>query len=474
MKTGSLQPPSPLRYGGPREETAAVAPGRRYGAPRRRKRTEMERQTSVPSVSSCSKLPVRSSIASLAFALAWLAAALQGFGAEPVNSLTPPAATHYVLVTNVVVVTVTNYVITTNAVVSTNAFSAGRGAPTSALPNLNWVPPLDSFDWIQLNTGEWLKGRVKAMQDRQIEFFSEKLSDMTFDWKDIRQVRSPRTIDVLFVDGQKVSGSVMVTPEQVTVTPEPVTEGGAPPHVMPRDQLQSLTPGGARERDYWSLDLSLGLSLQAGNARSVQYNAQVGLQRRTPATRLSLDYIGNVSSINGAESANNNRLNTEFDLWLSRRFYLVLPAAEYYKDPFQNLAGRLTVGGGVGYDLIDRSRLEWNVTTGPAYQYAWFDSAEAGEPTEKGTAALTFSTRLKWDITSRIKWILEYRGQFTSKEVGETTHHTVGTLSIDLNKRLTLDVSGIWDRISSPKAGANGIEPKPDDFRLVVGLGMHF
>jgi hypothetical protein len=108
------------------------------------------------------------------------------------------------------------------------------------------------------------------------------------------------------------------------------------------------------------------------------------------------------------------------------------------------------------------------------YQYAWFDSAEPGEPTEKGTAALTFGSRLKWDITRRIKWILEYRGQFTSREVGETTHHAVGTLSIDLNKRLTLDVSGIWDRISNPKVGANGTQPQPDDFRLVVGLGVHF
>jgi hypothetical protein len=47
-------------------------------------------------------------------------------------------------------------------------------------------------------------------------------------------------------------------------------------------------------------------------------------------------------------------------------------------------------------------------------------------------------------------------------------------LSIDLNKRLTLDVSGIWDRISDPKVGANLVQPKPDDFRLVVGLGVHF
>ena len=390
-------------------------------------------------------------------------AAFPAIGAEPASFLQPVLTTNYVVVTNLVVVT--NYVTVSNAAPSLS--SLAFGLTNSWLPDLSWVPPQDSYDWIQLNTGEWLKGRIKAMQERQIEFFSEKLSDVTFDWKDIRQLRSSRTIDVLFVNGKKVSGPVTVTPEQVTV-------GGAPPYVLPRDELQSLTPGGAKERDYWSADLSAGLTLQAGNTRAIQYNAQVGLQRRTPATRLSLDYIGNFSSVNDIESANNHRVNTEFDVWLSRRFYLVLPSAEYYKDPFQNLAHRVTAGGGAGYDLIDRPNLEWNITTGPAYQHAWFDSAEPDEPTEKAAAALTFGSRFKWNITPRIKWILQYRGQYTSREVGETTHHGVSTLSVDLNKRLTLDLSGIWDRISDPKVGADGIRPKPDDFSLVVGLGVHF
>ena len=214
--------------------------------------------------------------------------------------------------------------------------------------------------------------------------------------------------------------------------------------------------------------------MQAGNIKAVQYNAQVDLQRRTSTTRLSLDYIGNISSVNGTDSANNHRVNSEFDFWLSQRFYLMLPSVEYYQDPFQNLAHRITVGGGVGYDLLDRPKLEWNITSGPAYHYAWFDSAEPGQPTEKGTAALTFGSRFKWDITSRVKWLMQYRGQYTSREVGETTHHAVSTLSVDLNKRLTLDVSGIWDRISDPKVGADGVKPKPDDFSLVVGLGVHF
>lgn len=370
-----------------------------------------------------------------------------------------------------VAVVTTNYVIVTNLVLVTNYIqsgdSAGGARTNNPLPDLNWVPPEDSFDWIQLKSGEWLKGRLKAMQDRELEFDSEELEILTFDWKDIRQVRSLRTFDVLFVNGQKASGPVTITPKQVTVA-------GEIPYAFTRDQLQGLTPGGAKERNLWSGKVSLGLTLRAGNTESVEYNAQASLQRRTPATRLSFDYIGNFSSVEGVQNANNSRVNAEFDLWLSRRLYLILPFAEYYKDPFQNLEYRLTGGAGFGYYLVDRPKLEWNITAGPAYQYSAFESVQPSEETTKSAAALAFSSRFDWDITRRIELILEYRGQYTSKEVGETTHHAVSTLSLELTKRFDLDVSFIWDRINNPKMGADGVQPQPDDFRLVVGLGLDF
>ncbi len=329
------------------------------------------------------------------------------------------------------------------------------------------IPQDDIYDWIQLKSGEWLKGRIKAMQDRELEFDSEELDDLIFDWKDIRQVRSPRMQDVLFVDKSQFSGPVTVTPESVTI-------GGPEPHTLPRDQLQSITPGGSKELSYWSGKFSLGLTLRAGNTESVEYQAQAHLQRRTPTTRLSLDYIGNLSSIDGVENANNNRVNSEFDLWLSRRFYLILPFAEYYSDPFQNLRHRVTLGVGVGYDLIARPTLEWNITAGPAYQASWFESVEVGEDDSTGSAAFAFGSRFDWDLTKRIELIVEYRGQFTSREVGETTHHFVTTFEFELTKHFDLDVSLTWDRVSSPKPDENGNIPKPDDARLVFGFGLDF
>lgn len=402
------------------------------------------------------------------------AASVSAAGQQP--AATPVLVTNRVVVTNLLVTMITNRLVTTNLVVTTNWPSAAppqrakarkRSKPAPTLPGLDWVPPADTFDWVQLKSGEWLKGRIRALQERELDFESEELEDQTFEWKDIRQLRSPRTIDVLFIDGQLISGPVIVTPTQVAV-------GVGTPLSRPRDQLQSLTPGGADELSYWSGKAAMGVTLRAGNTEQVEMNSTLHLERRTPSTRLSLDYLGNFGSVDRVENVNNHRANAEFDLWLSRRLYLFLPFFEYYRDPLQNLDKRLTGAVGVGYDLIARPDVEWNVYSGPAYQYAWFESSQPGEPTERGAAALIFGTRLEWDITRRVEWTLEYRGQYTSREVGETTHHAAGILSLDVTHRLDLDVSLIWDRISQPKVGADGIAPKPDDLRLVVGLGIDF
>lgn len=208
--------------------------------------------------------PFRRGAAARECAVIWLSLAVLGlrsWGAAPASSLRLVVTTNYIVVTNIVLVT--NYVVFPNTGLRMGEGSLGLERTHSVLPDLNWVPPKDSFDWIQLKSGEWLKGRVKAMQERQLEFYSEELKDQTFDWKDIRKLRTAHTQDVLFSGGERVSGPISVTPDQVTV-------GAGSPRVAPRGRLQSFTPGGVRERNYWSGKVSLGLNVRGGNTEQVE------------------------------------------------------------------------------------------------------------------------------------------------------------------------------------------------------------
>jgi len=325
----------------------------------------------------------------------------------------------------------------------------------------------DGFDWIQLKSGEWLKGELKAVQDKSVEFDSEELDLQTFDWDDVHQIILSRYCEVVFTDRSVASGTVRVTREEIVIQGEDDLR-------LPRSLVLGIVPGGNRELDYWSGKVSAGLTFRSGNTEQAEFNANAHLQRRTPSTRFALDYLGYLSSVGGEDTANSHRVNGIFDIWLSRRLFLRTPGVEYFRDPFSNIDYRLTAYLGIGYDIIDRPRVEWSVVLGPAYQYAQFESVQPGDDLHPGTAALVLNSRAEFELTRRIDLTLEYRGQLTSREVGETTHHGVATLETELTRALDLDVSLIWDRISQPKPNADGTTPVPDDFRLVLSLGLDF
>jgi hypothetical protein len=335
------------------------------------------------------------------------------------------------------------------------------------LPDLSWLPPEDGFDWIQLKSGEWLKGEFKGMQERRLDFDSSELDIQQFEWEKIRQVRTAGEVEIRLVDGEIFSGRVLITPTEVRT----LDSSG---HVWPREQLQSLTRVGKNERSYWSGDVSAGLTLRGGTVTETDFNGDMHLQRRTAQTRTSLDYTANYSKARDVVNDDNWRLSVRLDKFLTDRFYIVLPGAEYFSDPMQNIGDRTTVGAGVAYDLAQNSKLEWTVIGGPAYQWLRYTSPPVGEPDRREGVALGISSRLEWDITKDIEWATEYKGQFASKSSGSTTHHVSTKLSIDLTKRLDLDVSLIWDRTVNFPLTSTGAEPPADDYRMVVALAFEF
>jgi hypothetical protein len=70
--------------------------------------------------------------------------------------------------------------------------------------------------------------------------------------------------------------------------------------------------------------------------------------------------------------------------------------------------------------------------------------------------------------------IFDYRAQYTRPEDGETTHHTVTTLSIEMTKRFDLDLSLVWDRVEHPETLDDGTTPEKDDYYMIASLALDF
>ena len=358
----------------------------------------------------------------------------------------------------------------TNAPTAPTVVSTNKSIPTAAT-NLLWVPPVvghDGADWVQLKSGEWLRGQLKYIQDKEVQFDSDELDEQTLKLKDVRQVYTARRMYTQFESEKPVLGNVVVSNDIVMVSgPEAVSQ--------PLELLTGITPsGGKTGMRNWSGNAVAGVSMQSGNNKQTTVNTSAELARRTPNTTFLLDYLGNYSEANGVENANNYRVNLSYDVRLNRNWFVRPVQFEYYRDPPANIAYRLTGGVSAGYYIFDRNDLEWTVSAGPAFQYTEFSTVEPGQPDTASTPAGVFVSNFKYDLTSRLTFIQALQCTVTKREAGQYTHHAVTTLEFEIKRHLNLDVSFIWDYLQNPQARSDSAIPEKSDYYLTVGLGMRF
>src|SRR5262249_34356365 len=145
----------------------------------------------------------------------------------------------------------------------TNLVAAASKAPPTNVTNKWWRPPpvgIDGADWIQLISGEWLRGELKYVQDKKVEFDSDELKDLTLDLKDVTQIYPFKPMYTKFERGEQLFGTVSLSNNLVRVTGPEQAE-------LSRAQLTGITPGGKREINFWSGKLSINANYQSGNTK---------------------------------------------------------------------------------------------------------------------------------------------------------------------------------------------------------------
>ena len=357
----------------------------------------------------------------------------------------------------------------------TNAASVVSLAVPDALTNVAlWKPPvvgLDGADWVQMKSGEWLRGQMKYIQNKKVEFDSDEMDQQTLDLKDVSQVYPAAPVFTQFKGLSPVYGITIISNNLVMVD-------GQEPLSLPRSQLIGVTPSGGRTgiRD-WSGYFNASLSFQSGNNSQTLVNISAELARRTPNTTLIFDYLGNYGQVNNTVNADNDRFNVTHDIRLARKYSnwtVRLVQSEWYHDPLANISYRLTYNVGVGYYIFDRTGLKWIVSGGPGYQYTRFDTVEPGQTDHATTPVGVLQSNFKIDISDRLTLIQKWQSYFVSQESGQYTHHTETTLEFEIKRHLDLDVSYIWDFTLYPQGKSDGTTPLKSDNYLTVGLGVRF
>ena len=158
--------------------------------------------------------------------------------------------------------------------------------------------------------------------------------------------------------------------------------------------------------NYWSGKISVGANFSEGNTEQIQYNAKATIRRRTSATRLIVDYLGNLTETDSDKTVNNDRIQGYFDIFQTKKYFFRPVFGEYFRDPIKNIKYRLTLGTGMGYHIIDTPKTDWEIAGGPAYRPLDLTVLSPERDSSESTPALMAGTNFDTELTEDIRFYI--------------------------------------------------------------------
>jgi len=323
-------------------------------------------------------------------------------------------------------------------------------------------------DWVETKSGEWFRGKIKGCYNEKLEFDSDEVGVYTFDFDDIKVIKSYQILSVNIENLASISGIVRLNGDKLTIIQ------GDKKYVFPKSQIVSFAPDAKLERNLWSGEITFNFDIRSGNIHQADYAAQFNLKRRTATSILVFDYLGRISSKDGEEIANDHRVNEKYDRYLTRYFFWTPVFSEYYTDKYKNIKDQVTLGLGVGYTIIDTKDTQWSVSGGPASIYTRYYTVEAGKSTSDYSPALELSTKFERALSKITDFTYNSKFTFSDKSAGYYKHHMLFLFENELLSWLDLDVTGIWDYVNKPTESSSGAVPKKNDYQLLLGFSVEF
>lgn len=342
------------------------------------------------------------------------------------------------------------------------------------------VPPAKKFDWMELKSGEWLKGEFIEIFSGDVVFDSDEMGVLTFDIDDVKLIVTKGTATVSIEDQyEPVEGKILFEDGKLNINKE---DGSV--ITIESMQIASAAGGEDKESSYWSANIMLGLDAMSGNTQQVTATIQAHTQRRSSDTRMIADYLSTYTKVDGnITTANSNRFSTSFDIYQTAHFFWRPAYAEYFRDPFRNIDQRYTYALGVGYDILYTPSVNWSVSTGPGYQHENYTNPVLNRTADNnfsnfGTPIIYLNTNFDYEIVKDVDFLITYSMYYQTHDEGTYIHHAIAALNTEFINDLVFNISFIWDRTESPQSFINdaGVKETPakDDFKSVLSLGYSY
>ena len=317
-------------------------------------------------------------------------------------------------------------------------------------------------DEVVFKNGVHLTGKILSLEGGKLQVKSAVAGAVTVDVKDIKTFSSDGPITIKLKDGTVVHQQVASGPEgQVAIAP-----GGAlAPQNLPISSIKTIN-----FKEDWTGNITAGGTLTRGNTNTDSLNLAIDMARRTEKDRLTLGagFLYSREQIPGTgdkkETENDWFFGAKYDYFFDPQIYGYLNG-RIERDVIAGISLRVTPGGGVGYQFIDRPDFHANAEGGLSYLYRSY--------THGGGTAETVAARLAYHVDKKLNDKVSVFHNFEYfpglDRINDYFFDTDLGIRATLTEKMFTEfkIQEQYDSSPAPGKGAN-------DTRFILGVGWSF
>jgi hypothetical protein len=325
---------------------------------------------------------------------------------------------------------------------------------------LLWLPSATPADELIFKNGDRLTGTVLGLTGGTLSFDSAVVGKVATSVKELESFTSDDEAEIRLTDETAVRDRI------VRDDAGRVHLAGDPSRALALEQIEAINP----EAVAWHGSLAAGLTIERGDTDSQDANLEfktrwIGDLYRF---RLRLLYEGDRSRSDGGDYETSDRLyrgRTQLDRLLSDRLF-VYGRLRGERDGIADLDLRTSLGPGLGYKLIDRPGLSFEVQAGLAWVHE--DYEDDSLDTDFPAGVLVWD--LKKTLRAGIRFFHEGEWSPSLREFNDIQLLTTETgLRIDLVKGWFTEAKLRWELDTET---ASGKERVNTDYIFALGWGF--
>lgn len=329
-----------------------------------------------------------------------------------------------------------------------------------------WLPAQEATgDTVVLKNGDRLTGTVTGITADKVFLDADAVGALEIDLAQVGSIATTGAVPLATEDGESFEARV----QGLSDGNLRVGSGAATRDVPVGSLVTYMKPV------VWSGSINAGGSISTGNTERRTASAAAEAIRRTRDTRLTLraswDYGEDKKDTTGdglldtwVLSQRRTFGSAKFDYFLTEKLY-AYGQASGENDRFADLKLRTTIGGGLGYQLLDEATFALQGEAGVSYVN---EDRYPPAPDDEYTAArLAYS--LRWDITPDVQFLQDTEA-YPSLENGDDIYARVDSrLRTTLVDKMFAQLQHVFDYDNTPAPGN-----QRDDHRFILSVGWSF